>query len=292
MSLFPKLNILVAYPYMSAGMERLLADHKDDVCLMVDSGAFTVHKAGATITLDEYCAFIRALPVEPWRYITLDVIGNTDKTLSNYNVMRERGFTPLPVLTRGQPISDIEGYYATSDLVCVGGFGDSPGRRVKAGRVQQIMEVAKGRKVHLLGYTNLLALRHFKPYSCDSSTWLAGQKFGTLCLYYGNGIIQKRTYAQMQRGEMTEKDFDVARSFGYDLHDMKKLDNRIGGPAKSKMSALSIASWVACSIEYERVLGMKLFLAISSDKYVFDLMLTQYRLQKERWEARHAAVEA
>lgn len=73
-------NVLVAFPYWQDEIARLMQAHPDTFRLLIDSGAFTAWKAGKSIALDDYCRFLEALPAAPWRYFTLDVIGNPDAT--------------------------------------------------------------------------------------------------------------------------------------------------------------------------------------------------------------------
>lgn len=76
----PKLNFLVAYPYCKPDVFEVLKNQTLPYRFLLDSGAFTAHNAGKVITLDDYCRFIEAMPVKPWRYFQLDVVGDPDKT--------------------------------------------------------------------------------------------------------------------------------------------------------------------------------------------------------------------
>ena len=118
----PKLRVLVAFPYFKGAMGQLLAERADDVLLLIDSGAFTAWQAGETIALDDYCRFIETLPIKPWRYFQLDVVGNPDETVKNYDEMRRRGFDPIPIFTRGADPAILDYFYSQTDLVGVGGL--------------------------------------------------------------------------------------------------------------------------------------------------------------------------
>ncbi len=78
-----KLSCLAAYPYMSPPTVDMLNRNKDNLRFLLDSGAFTAWKAGKPIALDDYCKFLDTLPFKPWRYFTLDVIGDPKNTLKN-----------------------------------------------------------------------------------------------------------------------------------------------------------------------------------------------------------------
>ena len=137
---------------------------------LLDSGAFTAFNSGKTITLDEYCKFLESLPFKPWRYFALDVIGNPEGTDRNYEIMRARGFNPVPIVTYGDNLKKVEDLYKSTDFVGFGGLvGLSKDERIWA--VNEITKAVKGRKAHLLGFTQFDSLKRFKPYCCDSSSW-------------------------------------------------------------------------------------------------------------------------
>lgn len=203
-----KLNILVAYPYLKPDVIRVISENKNDIRFLLDSGAFTAWKAGKPIQLDDYCRFIESLPFEPWRYFTLDVIGDPHASMKNYEIMLKRGFKPIPIFTRGEEPSVLEDYYKTSDVVGIGGLVRTPGNK---GFVKGIMKKVNGRRVHWLGFTNLNFILHFKPYSVDSSSFDSGLRFGYLNLFYQNETvtITKKEFAK----RLSQKKQDVLNSY-------------------------------------------------------------------------------
>lgn len=112
----PRLNFLVAYPYCKPDVFEVLKNQTLPYRFLLDSGAFTAHNAGKVITLDDYCRFIETMPIKPWRYFQLDVVGDPEKTARNYEKMLERGFTPVPVFTHNESLSRLDQLYETSDL--------------------------------------------------------------------------------------------------------------------------------------------------------------------------------
>ncbi len=115
----PILNVLVAYPYVKDGMIKEMTPliNSGHIRWLLDSGAFTAHNSGKDITLDEYCRFLDRLPVKPWRYFMLDVIGNPDATWNNYQKMLSRGYKPVPIFTYGSDLQLVDEYYKTSDYI-------------------------------------------------------------------------------------------------------------------------------------------------------------------------------
>lgn len=122
----PPLSVLVAYPYVKKDVVEALAafekNNPGNLRLLLDSGAFTAWKSGNPIKLDDYCRFLETLPFKPWRYITLDVVGNAEETARNYEIMLERGFNPVPVFTPSESLSAIDDLYKTSDYIAAGGL--------------------------------------------------------------------------------------------------------------------------------------------------------------------------
>lgn len=261
-----KLNLLVAYPYAKKGVLDLLSrfdkEHPNTLRFFLDSGAFTAFNAGKVITLDEYCRFLESLPFKPWRYFMLDVIMNEEKTMANYEKMLERGFNPVPVYTYGQDPKAIEYYYSKSDYVALGGLVGVP-KNVMLNEVKKFQKMVDGRKSHLLGFTQIKGIKFFKPYSCDSSTWSNGSRYGEAHLYCGNGEFLK-----LKRKHFITKPSDkiikAIRSLGFNMEELKIKTAWQG--SYNKISELTLASWVKMSLECEKHIKTKLFLAFSSKK--------------------------
>lgn len=254
----PRLNVLVAYPYMNPQVIESLRTVGPALRFVLDSGAFTAWKAGKPIQLDDYCRFLEQLPIKPWRYFTLDVIGDPDGTQRNYETMLTRGFNPVPIFTRGEDPAALDEFYKTSDVVGIGGLVGTPGNR---GFVKGIMRHVGDRMVHWLGFTDLDFIKVFRPYMCDSSTWESGARYGTLKLYMGNGKFLTIKKPQFQNRPQQEV-LDRIRQLGVDPYRLAKLDEWHGGPSSSR--TLCARSGVALSVDVERQTRTKMFLALTT----------------------------
>ncbi len=255
-----RLNLLVAYPYLNGGLVKTLQEHAGIVRLVVDSGAFTAWKAGKPIALDDYCRFLETLPVTPWRYFTLDVVGDPHGTLKNYETMLARGFSPVPIFTRGEDPSVLEHYYQTSDLVGIGGLVATKGN---TGFVNGIMQKAAGRKVHLLGFTRIEFLRHYRPYMCDASSWESGARFASLPLYMGGGrfkVVTKKDFAARPPQDVA----GLIRRYGIEPSELRFDVAWRGGYSANRR--LCATSCVAFSLDVQRNLGTLVFLALTTPR--------------------------
>ncbi|WP_296416874.1 MULTISPECIES: hypothetical protein [unclassified Vulcanococcus] len=249
----PRLNILVAYPYATPQVLDALKTVGPNLRFLLDSGAFTAWKAGKPIELDDYCRFLEGLPVKPWRYFLLDVIGDPQGTLRNYKTMLKRGFTPVPIFTRGEDPSVLNDYYKTSDVVGIGGLVGTPGNR---GFVRGIMRHVGDRKVHWLGFTNLEFVKVYKPYMCDSSGW-DQSRYGMIRFYLGKGRF---CYVKRQNlRSIGPKIRDVITSYGFSVEALASASSWRGAGSPSEQ--INCASMVRACLDIEKNLGTKQFMA-------------------------------
>lgn len=253
----PKLNVLVAFPYCSKDFLRFFKARGDQLRILIDSGAFTAWKQGTQITIDEYCSFLDAMPVKPWRYFMLDVIGDPAATWKNYEIMRKRGFDPIPIFTRGEDFDHLDRYYDRTDVVGVGGLVRTQRNRAF---VNGIMKRIGKRRVHLLGFSDLNFLKSYKPYSCDSSGWNQ-QAYGQLRLYMGAGQFAYLSQ-QEARESIPEPVADRLRFYGLEPYTLRNKAGWGSGPVRDR------AAFIACcrgmshaSFEIEKMLGTKYFFA-------------------------------
>ena len=66
----------------------------------------------------------------------------------------------------------------------------------------------KGVKVHGLGYTSLTGMKEIPFYSVDSTSWLAGNKFGSIYCFNGKTIDK----ILKQKGKRLRNAYDTARN--------------------------------------------------------------------------------
>ncbi|GAA1246616.1 hypothetical protein GCM10009609_07640 [Pseudonocardia aurantiaca] len=177
-------NLLLSYAFHeSTDLAKL---RRGLVCgqLLLDSGAFTAHTTGRTITLDAYAKFL-----ERWRgcwdhAITLDVIGDPRKTAAHTRKLHERGLPVMPVFTRGDSVTEFDAMVRDAGYVAVGGtvgLGTKPQRE----RVTMLQRRAQdlGGGIHALGVGAISTLRPARPYSADASSVSGAFRFGTVVYF-------------------------------------------------------------------------------------------------------------
>jgi hypothetical protein len=273
--MLPKLNILIAYPYLKKESIDIIKE-TDAIRFVLDSGAFTAWKAGKPIALDDYCKFIEQLPFKPWRYFNLDVIGDGDKSMRNYEIMLKRGFTPVPIFTRGEDIQAIDEYYKTSDVVGIGGLVKTKGNM---GFVKGIMEVVGDRKVHLLGFVRHQYINYYKPYMCDASSWSYGSRVGDFKVYMGKGVI--KSYRKKDFINKPDKEIlKLLETYDISAQMVKSKDFWSNG---KQLTCYAGRMWVRRSLETEKIIKTKLFLAVGSHQTI-NILLESYNKEIKRFK--------
>lgn len=251
------LNILMAAPYLDSKSIDLIKHRESDVSFLLDSGAFTAWRAGKECDVGRYADFVESLPFKPWRYFTLDVIGNPTATAKNLEYLIARGLKPVPIFTRGEDICRLDDLYELSDLVAVGGL---VGTRGNQGFVNGFMKAVKGRKVHWLGYGRIEFVKRWRPFSFDSASWGAGVMYGCLRLYRGFGrftVLSKKDLV----GEPTREVGQAFADMGFDHAMMRSASRWQNTSGFSPLLFISLRSWVRFSLDLQRQFGIKMFLA-------------------------------
>lgn len=229
-----RLNLLMPYPYVNIEAIKKINQYQNCIRFLLDSGAFTAWKSGKSIKLDDYCRFIDSLPFASWRYFMLDVIGDAKKTMHNYEVMVKRGFSPIPVFTRGEDPSVIDDFYKISDVVGVGGL---VGTKDRKGFINGIMRHIGSRRVHWLGFCSMPFIRHYRPYSCDSSTWCAGEKFAEVPIYFDNYVCERIHKSKFHKKPHARHAREIA-ALGFNPSDFSKKSAWDGPNSHSKILAI------------------------------------------------------
>jgi hypothetical protein len=243
---------------MTNSMIDALVAKRDKIKFLLDCGAFTAWKSGKPIHLDDYCRFLDSLPIKPWKYFALDVVGDPVATMRNYRIMLDRGYKPMPVFTPNQEYADIDEYYKTADLIGCGGLTDKYGSKGLI-HLTKVFKHVRDRPIHLLGYTKPAFIKHFKPYSCDSSSWSRSQRYGLCDIWYGNG-----EYVQLTRRDAankpSQKVMDSIRRLGFSVGDLAKEMSWRGSTNIAQI--ISARTWVKYMIEAQKNINTSLFLAM------------------------------
>ena len=195
----PPVNVLISVPYLKSLAVRWLRHLGPRVSLLIDCGAFTTYSLGRPATkVEDYIKFINEFTascgryVNEFSYMALDVIGDGQATMANYEAMLDAGLSPIPIMTRGASDVEVQRFLDTSDHIAVGGvFG---GTADKSALRAMVHRLPKGHKQHWLGFTNHDFVTYYRPHSVDASSWQTVRRYGKLSAYLGNGRFAKPVF--------------------------------------------------------------------------------------------------
>lgn len=181
-----KIPILIAYPSAGKTLLQTIRDHESQFKTVMDSGAFTAYTHNRVIKVEDYMEFLNDDPCKLDFYFNLDIIGDPEGSIKNYEIMKDNGFDPVPVFTRGDTKETFDYYHKQRGFVGIGGIA---GTKSAAPYLKKINgTIIQGRPVHWLGFSNRNFLLHYKPTSCDSTNWCSMGRFGRGFVYHNKNF--------------------------------------------------------------------------------------------------------
>jgi hypothetical protein len=249
----------VAYPYWENTMAPIIQSVQSKFRLLIDSGAFTVWKQDSTIDKKDYADFIDNLSIKPWRYFSLDVIGDVQRTQENLNWFFANGFTPTPVFQRGEDFKLLPKYAEYTGMV---GLGLGVHSKGSMNYLRETMKHTNGVNVHWLGVTRPPWITYYKPYSVDTTQVWCGRRWGRLMLYDRGRLIPWHR-SPLKNSSMTyqkpsKKISDLMKRYGGEPSMFQYPESWTGG--ESLAHIVTTRSWVTYCREVERRFGTKIFL--------------------------------
>jgi hypothetical protein len=176
--------------------------------LIYDSGAFSVHNAGKPdIDIYEFCDWCLE-EKRRWRgridslgIMTLDVIGDQEKTNKHTEFLTLKGVDPIAIITNNATDNQMEKILEEYDYVAIGGLTGVKNRKKKIDLIDRVFRkwykhFQNGRKIkiHLLGVGTEETFVKYPAYSADMSSWylaLAG---------FGRGhFMNKKIYGDLDK---------------------------------------------------------------------------------------------
>ena len=194
------LNVLISYAYLY-GQQPFMDFVREQttrgtVNLMIDSGAFTKFNSKAAmshINVDDYCKFLKEWRNYAEKYVMLDVIGNRELSVKNYEHMLDSGLNPMFVVTAFDNDFDyVRKCVSRNPDVCVAGGATCKNNWVIK-RYQDVYRQTNGKaRMHALGYYTFPNMLRLNLRSMDSSSWkTAAARFGQAVIFSDK---ERRTY--------------------------------------------------------------------------------------------------
>jgi hypothetical protein len=187
-------NILTSYFYARGiDCETFHKKYKPfKVNLFLDSGAFTVRQNGQSFELSKYADFVEKN--NDFVSVAANVdIGTSEEIHSNFMYLRKtRGLKKVfPIYQPFMPLTMLEMYLKEYQYVGLGtaGFNIGPPKQRKDYEVRYMFRAHEmADKIGNCGYhgfavTQPKIMKAFPWWSCDSTSWLMGAKFGKMNVF-------------------------------------------------------------------------------------------------------------
>lgn len=169
--------------------------------LILDSGAFSFMN-GKDIKvekLDSYCKeyaeFIKKYNIKHYVELDIDAIFGYKKALEYRAYLeKETGRPCIPIWHKSRGKKEFMKMCEQYDYAGIGGIAIKNITRSEWKNFKFLNKFAKSKncKLHAMGFTPTHDLQEFGFYSCDSSSWKAPLRFGTLSFFNGTKMVTKK----------------------------------------------------------------------------------------------------
>lgn len=287
--MYKRLNILASFAFLQREefFQNALEAISPYCNILIDSGAHSNHQirlkrasgkpvSGKEILLPDYIDYCkRKAHGKVWQYITLDVIRNRAETDKNLQAMFDAGLKPMPVYIEGYDENDLPRILALNDRLCVAGGVGSSDAYIRR-RYKTISQLSKGlAKIHGLGYGRFPGTFYADLYSCDSSSFNYGSRYGVLTHYdraTGFDNFQWKMLSSTNDTKPGRRAFFIsylADTFGLTVKDMTNLELY-----KGKNSYLNMPTLTGCTaylnfMQHVQEFEKDYFIAAPSFGFVF-----------------------
>lgn len=206
-------HILESYHYV--GKQKFVDEMRvNNAQIFLDSGAFSAFTLGVSISVEEYCEYIKRnmdiIRVEDNVVMAsvLDGIGDPLQTWRNQLEMELRGAKPLPCFHAGEDERYLEWYVKNYEYITLGGMVGSSTKQlcIWLDRMwDRYLTDGSGRariKVHGFGITAIPIMERYPWYSCDSSSWIQSAAFGSIVTpNYGPLSVSEKSPSRHDAGQ-------------------------------------------------------------------------------------------
>lgn len=206
-------HILESYHYV--GKQKFVDEMRvNNAQIFLDSGAFSAFTLGVSISVEEYCEYIKRnmdiIRVEDNVVMAsvLDGIGDPLQTWRNQLEMELRGAKPLPCFHAGEDERYLEWYVKNYEYITLGGMVGSSTKQlcIWLDRMwDRYLTDGSGRariKVHGFGITAVPIMERYPWYSCDSSSWIQSAAFGSIVTPdYGPLSVSEKSPSRHDAGQ-------------------------------------------------------------------------------------------
>lgn len=290
--MYKRLNFLASFAYLQKAkdFQDMLEAISPFANILIDSGAHTNHMnrlkrasgkpaKQSDVVLSDYINYLKTKGHgKVWQYINLDVIRNRAETDKNLQTMLDEGLKPMPVYIEGHTQQDLSNLLSVNDRICVAGGVGSSDTYIRR-RYKEISALSNQKaKIHGLGYGRWPGTFHADIFSCDSSSFNYGSRYGLLTMYERMEGFDTFSWRNM-RSQSDEKPEKRARFisyighyYGLTLDEMQNIDLWKGKNAQVNLPTLTGCVAYLDFMEHVREFRKDYFIAVPTDDFVMSVV--------------------
>lgn len=193
--LFKGTNILQSFYYCNEFTEKVIIPQFKS--FMLDSGAFTFFSSGGVADWDayikKYADFINRNNVKLFFELDIDSLIGYEKVLYYRKKLEDMtGKACIPVWHKSRGKDEFLKMCETYSYVAIGGIVSKEIVQKEYPIFTYLIKEAHKRnaKIHGLGFTNLKGLTKYRFDSVDSTSWVSGNRFGSIYTFNGKTMVK------------------------------------------------------------------------------------------------------
>lgn len=194
-NLFKGTNILQSYYYCNEFTEKVVIPSCDS--FMLDSGAFTFFSSGKHVDwndyIEKYADFITRNDVKLFFELDIDsLVGYENVLLLRKKIESLTNRKCIPVWHKSRGLDEFVKMCKEYDYVALGGIVAKEITQKEYKYFPKLIKIAheNGAKIHGLGFTNLVGLTKYHFDSVDSTSWVSGNRFGSVYKFNGKTMVK------------------------------------------------------------------------------------------------------
>ena len=141
--------------------------------ILLDSGAYSAYNSGKSISIIDYMEYIRKNEEYIYRYVNLDVIGDSELSYMFYLIMKNKKFKPIPVFHYQENELWLQRYIEDGHTFIMLGGCKPITDEVVIPWINDIVHRYPDISFHVLGKSSRKIIERCPAvYSFDSTTWI------------------------------------------------------------------------------------------------------------------------
>lgn len=233
--------------FRKINFDDLLGNFAVKPMIFADSGAYSAASQGVPVGVDEYAEWLHRWKHYFATYANLDVIRDPIASQRNQKILEREGLAPIPVFHTGSDFSHLDDLAEIYPYIALGGMvGQSRNACLKWSATCMKRTAHRGTRFHGFGMTSKEVIESLPWYSVDSSSWVAGAKFGRMMIFDGRRWHQAKVGNPREIAAVAK----IIRSYGFDPAQFSQNARYKATQGHINISIIAALSWQ----RYEKVL--------------------------------------